>query len=68
MTVILVEVSTDLARYDYNDDDYGCADDDGGDDGLDDDNDGYPCRTPLVMLTVASVNARMGCAAGFFKS
>ena len=39
MTVILVEVSTDLARYDYDDD--GCDDDDGGDDGLDvdDDND-----------------------------
>ena len=67
MTVILVEVSTDLARYDYNDDDDGCVDDDGGDDGLDDDDDddGYPCRTPLVMLTVASVNARTGCAAGF---
>ena len=66
MTVILVEVSTDLARYNYDaDDDDGCVDDDGGDDGLDVDDDGYPCRTPLVMLTVASVNARMGCAAGF---
>ena len=53
MTVILVEVSTDPARYD----------DDNDDD--DDDNDGYTCRTPLVMLTVASVNARTGCAAGF---
>ena len=63
MTVILVEVSTDLARYDYDDDDDGCDDDDGLD--VDHYDDGYPCRTPLVMLTVASVNARMGCAAGF---